>query len=187
MSGRGPIPNRPAHSGVSRRGGLAAGALVIAVVAGLIGWLAHTHTPGTRTVTRTVQQSPASIHQDTRAGALAAVASALNGAASGPPHSGHGELNYSGDLLYRIKQYSSNAALIETWHFAIAAGNRLGVISDWSLTDVRAKWDGTEWRANGRMQTAVADATPPANGTTGQASRSFGALLSDFRRFPGAP
>jgi hypothetical protein len=185
MPARGPIPNRPTRSVASRRGGQAVGVLVIAVLAALIGWLAHT--PGTRTVTRTVEQPPATIHQDTSTGALAAVAVALNEAASGPPHSGRGELNYSGDLLYRIKQYSSSSALIETWHFAIAAGNPLGVISDWSLTDVRAEWDGAEWRANGRMQTAVADATPPANGTTGQASRSFGALLSDFRRFPGAP
>lgn len=185
MPARGPIPNRPARSVASRSGARAVGVLLIAVLAALIGWLVHT--PGTRTVTRTVKQQPATVHQDTPAGALAAVAAALNGAASGPPHSGHGELNYSGDLLYRIKQYSPSSAVIETWHFAIAAGNPLGVISDWSLTDVRARWDGTQWRANGRLQTVVADATPPANGTTGQASRSFGALLSDFRRFPGAP
>ncbi|MGH3261030.1 MAG: hypothetical protein ACRDNS_03440, partial [Trebonia sp.] len=104
-----------------------------------------------------------------------------------PPRTGHGELNYSGDLMYRVKQYSPNSAVIETWHFAIAAGNPLGVISDWSLSDVRATWDGAEWRADGRMQTKVADATPPANGTTGEASRAFGGLLSDFRRFSGAP
>lgn len=185
MAARGPVPNRPTRSVASRRGGQAVGVLVIALLAALAGWLAHS--PSTRTVTRTVVQPPATVHQHTPAGAVAAAAVALNQAASGPPHNGHGELNYSGDLLYRVKAYSPDSAVIETWHFAIAAGNPLGVITNWSLTDVRAAWDRTEWRADGRTQTDVADATPPANGTTGAASRAFGALLSDFRRFPGAP
>jgi hypothetical protein len=182
---RGPIPNRPQRRLALLAAGRRAATMAALLLAGLIGW--SLHSPGTKTVIRTIQRPPATIYQDTPAGAVAAAARALNQAASGPPQSGHGELNYSGDLLYRVKQYSPSSAVIETWHFAIAAGNPLGVISDWSLSDVQAQWTGSEWRADGRMQTQVADATPPPNGTTGERSRAFGALLSDFRRFPGAP
>ena len=67
---RGPIPNHPERRITPPISGRTAGTIALALVAALIGWLAHR--PGTKTVTRTIEAPPATIYQHTQAGAVAA-------------------------------------------------------------------------------------------------------------------
>ena len=67
---RGPIPNRPERGIALPVSGRTVGTIALALVSALIGWLAHS--PGTKTVTQTTEQPPATIYQHTQAGAVAA-------------------------------------------------------------------------------------------------------------------
>jgi hypothetical protein len=187
-----PVPNRPPGLAVPRPprrlGWLLA--LLAVLAAGVLGWVLH----GSRTVTRTrlVAQPPATIYQHTPAGAVAAVQGALAQIGSRPPirpargtTPGPGQVNSTWHLLYRVISYSPAQAVIQTWSFSLAAGYGY-TAQDWSLNDTGVTWRDGRWVSD-RQPTTVADATPPAMNTTGTRDQSFGALLSRFRRFPGAP
>jgi hypothetical protein len=188
---RGCIPNRPPRRIALPTAGRIAGVAVLALVAALIGWLAHS--PGMKTMTRTVEQPPATIYQHTPGGAVAAVQTSLARIGSRPPirpargtTPGPGRINTTWNLLYRVLSYNPAQAVIQTWSFSLAVGYG-DTAQDWSLNDTGVTWRAGRWIAD-RQPTGVAEnVTPPAMDTTGARDHSFGTLLSGFRRFPGAP
>jgi hypothetical protein len=196
---RGPIPNRPSRRIALWVGGRRAGAIAMALIAALIGWLAHT--PATKTVTRTVEQQPATIYQDTPAGAVAAVQTffaqtAQQQAPPPAPRNGPGELTENWQLGWRMKSYTPSKAMVETWGVVFEGGFGTSGQS-WLFNDVPVTWQGGRWVAGGpptswssgrRLVTvSSAGATPPADSTQGQEDAAFGRLLWSLRRFPGAP
>lgn len=187
---RGPIPNRPTRAIPVRPGGRAAATLILLVLAALIGWLVHS--PGTKTVARTIALSPATIYQHTPAGAVAAAQSYLAALAAAPtpagspfPPNGPGRTAGDWSLGWRMKAYSSAAATVETWGVEFQAGfGTTGVT--WALRDVEVRWSGREWQQTGNVLIAPC-CSPPPDGAAGAPDRTFGELLSSLRRFPGAP
>ncbi|MGA2014739.1 MAG: hypothetical protein ABSH51_30015 [Solirubrobacteraceae bacterium] len=196
---RGPIPNRPDRRIALSVGGRRAGAIVMALIAALIGWIAHT--PGTKTVTHTIKQAPATIHQDTPAGAVAAVQAffartAEQQAPPPAPRNGPGKVTESWQLGWRMTSYTPLKATVETWGVVLEGGFGTSGQS-WLFNDVPLTWQGGRWVAGGpptswskgrRLVTvSSAGATPPADSSRGGEDVAFGRLLSSLRRFPGAP
>lgn len=187
-----PVPNRRPGLAVPRpprRLGWIL-ALLAVLAAGVLGWVLH----GSRTVTRTrlIPQPPASVYQHTPAGAVAAVQAVLAQIGGRPPvrpargtTPGPGQVNTNWNLLYRVKRYTPAQAVIQTWAFSLAVGYGY-TLQDWSFTDTSVKWRGGRWILDGQP-TIVAEGAPPPMNTTGARDQLFGALLSRFRRFPGAP
>jgi hypothetical protein len=193
---RGPIPNRPEHRITPPVSGRTAGTIALVVLAALIGWLAHR--PGTKTVTRTVQQPPATIYQHTQAGAVAAAqanlvqaeTSCLQGyercqlpAAYSLEPDGGGLWS----LAYRIKSYTPVIGVVEAWQVGVAAGGKGPSQVSWQLADVPVTWTGAKWREEGQVSTDPSGPTPPPNQTSGPASDAFARAIASFWRFPGAP
>jgi hypothetical protein len=196
-TGRGPIPNRPPRRIVLPRAGRIARVAVLAVVAALIGWLAHS--AGTKTVTRTVVQPPAAVYQHTRAGAVAAAEASLVQAETiclrglercqspaayslGPDGGG------LWSLAYRVKSYTSTAAVIEAWQLGIDAGGGLAPSRlAWGLAYVPVTWTGAWWRQQGQVSQAASGPTPPPDQTSGPEAKAFAGQIARYWRFPGAP
>lgn len=193
---RGPIPNRPPRRIALPSAGRIAGVAVLALVAALIGWLAHS--PATKTVTRTTVQPPATIYEHTPAGAVAAAEASLVQAETscleglercqspaayslGPDRGG------LWSLAYRVKSFTPTVAMIEAWQVGVAAGGNGRSQLAWQLADVPVRWTGTEWREDGQVSTNPSGPMPPANGTSGPASETFARQIAGFRRFAGAP
>jgi hypothetical protein len=193
---RGPIPNRPPRRIALPTAGRIARAAALGLVVALIGWLAHS--PGTKTVTRTVVQPPATIDQHTPAGAVAAAEASLVQAETsclrgyercqspasyslGPDGGG------LWSLAYRVKSYAPSAAIIEAWQVGVAAGGKGRSQLAWQLADVPVRWTGTEWREDGQVSTNPTGPMPPPNGTSGPAAETFAREIASFRRFAGAP
>ena len=141
------------------------------VLAALIGWLAHS--AGTKTVTHTIEQPPATIYQHTQAGAVAAAEANLVQAETsclqgyercqspaayslGPDGGG------LWSLAYRIKSYTPTAAVIEAWQVGVAAGGKGLSQLAWQLADVPVTWTGTKWRERGQVSTNPQRANTPA-------------------------
>lgn len=196
---RGPIPNRRERRVALPVSGRVAVTIALALGAALIGWLAHS--PGTDTVTHTIEQPPATIHQDTPAGAVAAVQTffaqtARQQAPPPAPRNGLGKLTENWQLGWRMDSYTPSKAMVETWGVVFEGGFGDSGQS-WLFNDVPVTWHGHRWVAGGpptswsggrRLVTvASAGATPPADSTRGQADAAFGRLLWSLRRFPGAP
>ena len=197
---RGPIPNRP-ERGVplpvsGRTAGTIALALALALVAALVGWLAHS--PGTKTVSHTIEQPPATIYQHTPAGAVAAAEASLVHAETsclqgfercqspaayslGPDGGG------LWSLAYRIKAYTPTAAVIEAWQLQIRAARMGPSTLAWELADVPVTWTGTQWRQQGQVSQAASGPTPPPDQTSGAGAEAFVSDIASFWRFAGAP
>jgi hypothetical protein len=196
---RGPIPNRPNRRTALSPGGRRAGAIVMALIAALIGWLAHS--PGTKTVTRTVEQPPATIYEDTPAGAVAAVQvfyaqTAQQQSPPPAPVNGPGKLTEGWQLGWRMNSYTAAKAMVETWGVVLEGG--FGTSGQtWVFNDVPVTWQGGRWLAGApptswshgrRLVTGFSTgATPPADNTHGYRDVTFGRLLWSLRRFPDAP
>jgi hypothetical protein len=193
---RGPIPNRPERRITLPVGGRTAGTIALVVLAALIGWFAHS--AGTKTVTHTIEQPPATIYQHTQAGAVAAAQANLMQAETsclqgyercqspaayslGPDGGG------LWSLAYRIKSYTPTAAVIEAWQVGVAAGGKGVSQLAWQLADVPVTWTGTKWRERGQVSTNPSGPIPTPNGTSGSASETFAREIANFRRFAGAP
>jgi hypothetical protein len=193
---RGPIPNRPPRQIGLPTAGRIARVAVLALAAGLIGWLAHS--PGTTTVTRTVAQPPAAIYQHTPAGAVAAAEASLVQAETsclrgfercqspaayslGPDRGG------LWSLAYRVKSFTPAVAVIEAWQLQIRAA-RVGLSTlVWELADVPVSWTGTRWQQRGQVSQAVSGPTPPPDQTGAAEAKAFAGEIAGFRRFAGAP
>jgi hypothetical protein len=173
-------------------------AVIALLAAGMVGWTigrAGGQGTTTRTVTRSVTAAvpPPSVYEHTPRGAVAAAQAFFYRRAITPqtgalavtnPHPG--QVGGDWQLLYRVKSYTPQAAMIETWGLELSYGFGSSSL-DWSFIDVDVGWDGVRWLGPGGLTITPASATPPPNGTSGVADRSFGALLSPFQRFPGAP
>jgi hypothetical protein len=199
MTAGGPIPNRPERRITLPPGGRAARTVAIALVAVLIGWLAHS--PGTKTVTRTMQKPPATIYQDTQAGAVAAVQAYFVQEEQLPstapfPRNRRGMVAGDWELGWRMLSYTASKAVVEAWGVEFQGG--FGTSGQtWSFTDVPVTRQGGRWIAGGtptswsqghRLVTINPNgATPPADNTQGGEDVAFGRLLWSLRRFPGAP
>lgn len=187
---RGPIPNRPARAAASWARGRTAATLILLVTAASIGWLAHS--PGTKTVTRTIAPPLPTIYEHSPAGAVAvaqgyfaAQAAAPTPARSPFPADGPGRTAGDWSLGWRMKAYSPAAATVETWGVEFQAGfGTTGVT--WALRDVDVHWSGREWQQTGNVLITPC-CSPPPDGAAGARDRIFGQLLSSLRRFPGAP
>jgi hypothetical protein len=195
----GPIPNRPERRIAVPTGGRAARTVALALIAALIGWLVHTN--GTETVTRTVQKPPATIYQDTRAGAIAAVQTYFSQAerqqpAPPAPRNRPGETGGEWQLGWRMQSYTSSEATVQTWGVAFEGGYGTSG-QTWAFNDVPVTWQGGRWVA-GEPPTSWSDgrrlvtidphgAMPPTDNTQGAEDAAFGRLLWSLRRFPGAP
>jgi hypothetical protein len=90
-------------------------------------------------------------------------------------------------LAYRIKSYSSSAAVVEAWQLGIAAGGSGPSELAWQLADVPVAWTGGRWTQAGQVSTNPSGPAPPPNQSTGVSLQSFARGISTFRRFPGAP
>ena len=193
---RGPIPNRPQRGIALPVRGRTVGTIALALVSALIGWLAHS--PGTKTVTHTIEQPPATIYQHTQAGAVAAAEANLVHAETsclqgfercqspaayslGPDGGG------LWSLAYRIKAYTPATAVVEAWQVGVAAGGKGPSQLSWQLADVPLTWTGAKWREEGQVSTDPSGPTPPPNQTSGPASDAFARAIASFWRFPGAP
>lgn len=193
----GPIPNRPARGTAWLARGRTVATLILLVLAALIGWLVHS--PGTKTVTRTIAPPPATIYKHNQAGAVAAAeanlvqaeTSCLKGYERCQSPSAY-SLGPDGgglwSLAYRVKSYSPTSAVIEAWQFGVDAGgggasSRLA----WGLADVPVKWTGTEWRQEGQVSQTASGPTPPPDQTSGLRTQAFARTIASFWRFPGAP
>jgi hypothetical protein len=196
VTARGPIPNRHERRLALPAGGRRAGMVALALIAALIGWLAHS--PGTKTVTHTIEQPPATIYQHTQAGAVAAAeanlvhaeTSCLQGFERCQSPSAY-SLGPDGgglwSLAYRIKAYTPTAAVIEAWQLQIRAA-RIGASTlAWELADVPVTWTGTQWRHQGQVSQAASGPTPPPDQTREARAEAFVANITSFWRFPGAP
>jgi hypothetical protein len=196
---RGPIPNHPERRIAVPAGSRAAGTIALALIAALIGWLVHT--PGTETVTRTVPNLPATIYQDTPAGAIAAVQTYFSQTEQqqplppAPPNR-PGKMGEEWQLRWRMQSYTPSKALVQTWGVAFEGG--FGSSGQtWAFNDVPVSWQGGRWFAgepptswsNGRRLVTIDphSATPPADNTQGAEDAAFGRLLWTLRRFPSAP
>ena len=161
----------------------------------LIGWLAHK--AGTKTVTHTVQQPPATIYQHTQAGAVAAAQANLVQAETsclqgyercqspaayslGPDGGG------LWSLAYRIKAYTPTGAVVEAWQLQIRAARMGPLTLTWELADVPVTWTGTQWRQEGQVSQAASGPTPPPDQTSGARAAAFVGEIASFWRFPGA-
>ena len=193
---RGAIPDRPERRMTLPVSGRTAGTIALVLLAGLIGWLLHN--PGTKTVTRMVQQPPATIYQHTQAGAVTAAEANLVHAETsclqgfercqspaayslGPDGGG------LWSLAYRIKAYTPATAVVEAWQVGVAVGGKGPSQLSWQLADVPVTWMGAKWREEGQVSTDPSGPTPPPNQTSGPASDAFARAIAGFRRFPGAP
>ncbi len=199
---RGPVPNRPARAQVgwrTRGPGLAA-LIAVAVAAG---WLLH----GTRTVTRTrtvtVLAAPATVFQDTRAGAVAAAEVTLTQAATAcvpnvhcPPADDYPLGGNSGDMWslgYRFSSYTARSATLDVWQVEVDSGTSGsgpsgGSSLSWGTTTMTLYWNGSRWEPRvAELYSPFSGPTPPPNNTTGAASYAFASEMSAWTRFPGAP
>ena len=193
---RGPIPNRPPRRIALPTAGRIARAAALALVAALIGWLAHS--PATRTVTRTTVQPPTTIYEHTPAGAVAAAEANLVHAETsclrgfercqspaayslGPDGGG------LWSLAYRIKSFTPTVAVIEAWQLQIRAAPLGPSTLAWGVADVPVTWTGTRWRQQGQVSQGASGPTPPADETSGSEATAFAGEIAGFRRFAGAP
>lgn len=199
MPARGPIPNRPERRLTPPARTRTAVTVALVLIAAVIGWLIRG--PSTKTVTRTVQQPPATINQDTPAGAVAAVQvffAKTERQQSPPPAPVNrpGKLASEWQLGWRMKSFTTSKAVVETWGVALQGGfGKSG--QTWLFNDVPVFWQGgrwvagsppTSWSAGRRLTTVISrGATPPADNTPGPADTAFGQLLWSLKRFPGAP
>jgi hypothetical protein len=199
MTARGPIPNRPERRIALPVSGRTAGTIALVLLAGLIGWLLHN--PGTKTVTRMVERPPATVDQDTLAGAVAAVQAffAQTEREQSPPPAPVNRPGRTGgewQLGWRMKSYTPSKAIVETWGVAFQGG--FGTSGQtWLWNDVPVTWQRGQWVAgaaptswsHGRRLVTVfsTGATPPADNTHGWQDAAFGRMLWSLRRFPGAP
>jgi hypothetical protein len=200
--GRGPIANRPARLQV-RWPARGLGLAVLLAVAVAAGWLLH----GSRTVThtRTVQVpvAPATVYQDTQAGAVAAAEVTLSQADTAcapipncPPAAAY-SLGFQGggvwSLAYRMLSYGPKAATVDAWQLLVDSGtNGTGASGGsalvWGTTTMTVDWTGTRWEQRGvSTDSPFGGPTPPSNDTTGAASDAFASEMSAWTRFPGAP
>jgi uncharacterized membrane protein YgcG len=199
---RGPIANRPARVQVrwpARRLGLA----VLLVVAVAAGWLLHGSRTVKRTVTVQVPTAPATVYQDTQAGAVAAAEVTLSQGATAclpsvhcPPAGDYPLGGESGDMWslgYRIPSYTPRSATVTAWQVEVDSGTSGtgpsgGSSVSWGTTTLTVYWNGTRWEPRVAEQIApFSGPTPPPNNTTGSASFAFQSAMSAWTRFPGAP
>ncbi len=198
---RGPIANRPARVQVrwpARRLGL----VVLLAVAVAAGWLLHGSRTVKRTVTVQVPTAPATVYQDTQAGAVAAAEVTLSQGATAclpgvrcPPADDYPLGGGGGDswsLGYRILSYTPRSAVAEAWQVTIFAGTSGSGASggssvSWGTTKLTVYWNGSRWEPRVAEQIALNGPTPPPNNTTGSASFAFQSEMSAWTRFPGAP
>jgi len=193
---RGPVPNRPERRITLPLRGRTASTIVLVTLAALIGWLLHN--PGTKTVTRRIEQPPATVYQHTQAGAVAAAqanlveaeTSCLQGYERCQSPAAYSLAPDGGglwSLAYRIKSYSPAAAVVEAWQLQIRAARRGSSTLTWELADVPVTWTGMQWRQEGQVSQAASGPSPPPDQTSGARAAAFVGEIASFWRFPGAP